>query len=363
MRSFLIRATWLAVVLGCPGLAMADVDPLPTRTLDTVVVTGEQPGPGLWLVEAPNGHRMWVLASLVPLPKRMQWTAREVEQRVAEADRVLLSPGGDFDIKAGFFARLGLLPAAMKARNNPGKQPLVEVVPEPVYARWTVLKRRYMGNNRGVEKRRPLVAGQTLFSEALDDEDLSWKNLAEQRVARAAKKAKREVVEPNIKIVIEDPKALLRDFNESQLDDLDCFEKTLARLENDIEPMKLRANAWALGAVDLLQSLEWRDANRACVDAVLGAAIAERYGFADIADRVRGRWLEEARKALAEVPTSFAVLPIGLVIGEDSLLDVLQAEGYAVRAPGNPEPPETDAAAEPGSEPPAEPEAAPTAAD
>lgn len=310
------------------------IDALPVQTLETVVVTGEQPGPGLWRVESPEGRRMWVLASLVPLPKRMEWTATEVERRVAEADRVLLSPGGRFEVKAGFFARLGLIPAAMRARNNPGKQPLVEVVPEPTYARWAVLKKKYMGRSRSVEKRRPLVAAQTLFSEALDDEDLSWKNIAEQRVEKAAKKARREIVEPDIEILIEDPKALLKDFNESQLEDLDCFEKTLTRLENDIEPMKLRANAWALGAVDLLQSLEWRDATRACVDAVLGTAIAERYGFADVAERVRSRWLDEARKALGEVQTSFAVLPIGLVVGEDSLLAVLQGEGYTVIAPG-----------------------------
>jgi hypothetical protein len=309
-------------------------DGLPTRTLDTVVVTGEQPGPGLWRIEAPDGHRMWVLASLVPLPKRMEWTAREVEQRVAESDRVLLSPGGQFDVKAGFFARLGLIPAAMRARNNPGKLPLVEMVPAPMYARWSVLKKQYMGRSRSVEKRRPLVAAQTLFSEALDDLDLSWKNVAEQRVEKAAKKADREIVKTDIDIVIEDPKALLSDFNESQLEDLDCFEKTLTRLENDIEPMKLRANAWALGAVDLLQSMEWRDANRACVDALLGTAIAERYGFADIAERLKAHWLTEARKALTEVDTSFAVLPIGLVIGDDSWLTELEREGYSIIAPG-----------------------------
>lgn len=334
MRSCLMLFLSLVLFVCGTGHAAEPADALPTRTLDTVVVTGEQPGPGLWRIEAANGHRMWVLASLVPLPKRMEWTATEVEQRVAESDRVLLSPGGSFSVKAGFFARLGLIPAAMRARNNPGKQPLVEMVPAPLYQRWIVQKNKYMKRSRSVEKRRPLVAAQTLFSEALDDLDLSWKNVAEQRVEKAAKKARREIVEPDVGIVIEDPKALLRDFNESQLEDLDCFEKTLTRLENDIEPMKLRANAWALGAVDLLQSMQWRDATRACVDAVLGTAIAERYGFADIAERVHARWLDEARKALGEVPTSFAVLPIGLVVGEDSLLRVLQGEGYTVIAPG-----------------------------
>ena len=53
-----------------PPAATAPSAPLPDdgiRTEATVVVTGEQPGPGLWLVR--NGaHDLWILARSSPCP-------------------------------------------------------------------------------------------------------------------------------------------------------------------------------------------------------------------------------------------------------------------------------------------------------
>jgi hypothetical protein len=311
-------------------------DELETRTLETVVVSGVQPGPGLWRVVAPNGNILWVLGSLLPLPKRMAWTATEVQEKVAAAERVLLPPNVEFDVKAGFFAQIGLLPAAFRARNNPDKQRLVDVVPPELYARWTVLKKQYMGRDRGVEKRRPIVAAQELLEEALGDHDLSWKNVAAATVRKAAKKHDRELHTPAVKVTIEDPKALLRELNESSLSDLDCFEKTLERLETDIEPMKLRANAWALGEVGYLRSLDYTRGWRACTDAVLETTLAKKHGFADLERRLREAWLADAIETLDKHANSFAVLPMSLVLADSGYLAELGRRGYRIEAPDEP---------------------------
>lgn len=331
--STVIAALLFALV---PAAVQAEDPPrdgLETRTLETVVVSGVQPGPGLWRVVAPNGNTMWVLGSLLPLPKRMEWTATEVQERVAAAERVLLPPNVEFDVNAGFFAQIGLLPAALRARNNPGKQPLVEVVPPELYARWTVLKKQYMGRDRGVEKRRPIVAAQELLEEALDDHDLSWKNVAAATVRKAAKKHDRELHTPAVKVTIEDPKALLRELNESSLSDIDCFEKTLTRLETDIEPMKLRANAWALGEVGYLRSLDYTRSWRACTDAVLETTLAKKHGFADLEQRLREAWLADAEDTLGKHSRSFAVLPMSLVLADSGYLAELGRRGYRIEAP------------------------------
>lgn len=331
--STVIAALLFALV---PAAAQAKDPPrdgLETRTLETVVVSGVQPGPGLWRVVAPNANTMWVLGSLLPLPKRMEWTATEVQERVAAAERVLLPPNVEFDVNAGFFAQIGLLPAALRARNNPGKQPLVEVVPPELYARWTVLKKQYMGRDRGVEKRRPIVAAQELLEEALDDHDLSWKNVAAATVRKAAKKHDRELHTPAVKVTIEDPKALLRELNESSLSDIDCFEKTLTRLETDIEPMKLRANAWALGEVGYLRSLDYTRSWRACTDAVLETTLAKKHGFADLEQRLRDAWLADAEDTLGKHSRSFAVLPMSLVLADSGYLAELGRRGYRIEAP------------------------------
>ena len=77
-----------------PPAATAPSAPLPDdgiRTEATVVVTGEQPGPGLWLVR--NGaHDLWILGTLTPLPAGMQWQSSQVEQVIASAQEVIRTP-------------------------------------------------------------------------------------------------------------------------------------------------------------------------------------------------------------------------------------------------------------------------------
>ena len=47
----------------------------------------------------------------------------------------------------------------------------------------------------------------------------------------------------------------MRDFKKSSLDDLACFSKTIERLETDIDAMRIRANAWAKGDLDMIRKL------------------------------------------------------------------------------------------------------------
>ena len=135
----------------------ADQAPPPAALLETVVVSGEQPGPGLWKV-TKDDHVLWIIGTLTPLPKRMEWVPRDVERTIASAQRVLLSPSANVDVKGGALAGLFLLPSLLKARNNPDKQTLADVVPADLYARWQPLKLKYIGRSNSVEKRRPIFA-------------------------------------------------------------------------------------------------------------------------------------------------------------------------------------------------------------
>src|SRR3546814_13742859 len=90
------------------------------------------------------------------LPKRMEWMSREVEDTIARSQAVIAPPSVAVHSDVGFFRRLALVPALLRARNNPGKRKLREMVSPELYARWQVLKARYMGRDRGVEKRRPI---------------------------------------------------------------------------------------------------------------------------------------------------------------------------------------------------------------
>ena len=127
------------------------------RTEATVVVTGEQPGPGLWLVRKGN-HDLWILGTLNPLPAGMQWQSKQVEQVIANAQEVIRPPRVTLDVKAGFFQKLTLLPAMLGARKNPDGRRLEQLVSPASYARWKTLKARYIGSDGGVGANRRAVA-------------------------------------------------------------------------------------------------------------------------------------------------------------------------------------------------------------
>ena len=324
----------LSIVFLVPAAQAADTQPqLPTTVLDTVVVSGRQPGPGLWKV-SKDDHVMWVLGTISPLPKRMEWASREVEETVADSQELLLPPSVSMKAEGAMFGGIFLLPSLMKARNNPEDQRLADVLPSEDYARWTRLKQQYIGRDRGVEKRRPMLAAAELQDEALDDEDLSTRNIAQQVAERAARKHDLTITTPNVHLVLKDAKQVLRDFRDTPLEDLECFRLTLDRVEHNIESMKLRANAWALGEVEILRSLPYTDNFRACTEAIFETRIAKESGLDNLDVKLSAAWMEAADKALADNESTFAVLPMVLMLREGGFLSQLEARGYTVEAPG-----------------------------
>lgn len=326
----MIRALALLLV---PAFALAQSPAqAPVATMRTLVVTGQQPGPGLWKVKN-DSHVMWVFGTLSPLPKRMEWTSTQVEKAIAQSSEVLEMPTVNVKVKGAALGGIFLIPSLLKARNNPGKEKLQDVLPPEVYARWAVLKKKYLGRDRGVEKRRPLMAAQALDEEAMDDSGLTYSTRVMKVVERAAKKHKVPLTQPAIDMEIEEAKELVKELTKTSLDDIECFDKTLQRLERDIETTRLRANAWALGEIDILRSLPFTDNRRACADAVLETAIARRAGFTDMEARMENLWLDAAEAALKKHERSFAVLPMSLVLKDDGWLAKLAARGYVVEAP------------------------------
>lgn len=304
----------------------------PDQLLEAVVVSGIQPGPGLWRV-SKGDHEMWVMGTLAPLPKRMEWSADEVKLVIARSQEVLLTPGGELGTDIGFFRGLTLLPAALGARKNPEKRKLEDLLSAELYARWRVLKREFLGRSNRIEKRRPLLAANKLFDKALSRSGLSADNVVEPVVKRVAKRAKVKITHPMIEILVEDPKQAIKDFAATDLEDLECFEQTLDRLETDLPMMVERANAWAVGDIEELQSLPFVDQRQSCADALLKAAVMKERGLADLRQRLAAKWLQAAEAALTQNLSTFAILPIEQILKPDGYIAALQARGYSVEAP------------------------------
>jgi hypothetical protein len=152
-------------------------------------------------------------------------------------------------------------------------------------------------------------------------------------VKKAARRNKVEMVEPELDLRIESPGSALREFRKSPLNDIDCFAKTMSRLETDIEAMKLRGNAWAMGDIQAIQSLPYTDQLQACSDAILKASVVEDRGLDDLRPRIFALWMGAAESALERNTISFAILPMRLLLADDGLLSQLRERGYAIEPP------------------------------
>lgn len=341
------RHNCLAVLLACALLpataAMAQetapatpaaVDNAAIRDLDTVMVSGVQPGPGLWKVRHGE-HLLYILGTQSPLPKNMTWRSQEVQQVLQLADRVLGSPGVQVDADIGFFKGMWLLPSALKATKNPDGERLQDVLPTDTYARWTRLKERYMGRDGGIEKKRPLIAVFQLYQEALSKSGLKEGGVIQPVIDSALKPRKLKPTPTTLKVKIEDPKQAIADFRKEPLKpaDLECFNRTLDRIESDLPRMAQSANAWAVGDIAALRNQSAEAQQLACLSAWFDTDVARKRGLTDLDVRVRAEWLRHAEQALRESRISFATVGIAELLKPDGYLAQLQARGYTVEAP------------------------------
>lgn len=322
--------------------------------LETVVVVGEFPGPGLWKV-SKGDHIMWVLASYSPLPKDMVWRSQKIEARIAESQEVLHSGGVNLGSNIGLLRGLTLIPAAMKASKIPDDKTLKDVLAPATYEKWLVLRKKYIGKDDDVERYRPSIALGQLRNAAVRKNDLGGADVADV-VNRASKKYKvKKVVVPTVKrtLKVEDPRGMLKSAQKIGLPDIACFTRDLDKVEADIERVKTLANAWSRGDIAKLRSMnrnvKLRDAVREGCGYELLDALNE--GPSDDAAHAKKMmddalwhveqaslqaqidWVAAARAALDRNKSTFAVLSMAEVFSPEGHLEKLRELGYKVEAP------------------------------
>jgi hypothetical protein len=321
-----VRATDL------PGGAMPA--PVATAPIEEVLVTGQQPGPRLWKVTLPsarNDHVLWILGTYSPLPKKIQWRSTELEAVLAASQELIGSVS--MRAKVGPLGGVTLLPSLIGLRKNPDDQRLQDVVPAELYARWVPLKQRYIGRDDDVEDWRPIFAAQELYEKALRAAGFESFGVIWPTVEKLARKARVKITEPEVTVKIEQPRAAIKDFKQTPLDDVECFARTIARLESDLDVMKVRANAWATGDVARLRELAPVDNASACIAVVMNAQVMQERGYTDWPARRTAAWLAAVERAMATNLSTVAVLSIDQILKPDGYVARLRAAGYRVEDP------------------------------
>lgn len=306
----------------------------PIEPLEEVLVTGQQPGPGLWQVTRPDvadGHVLWVLGNYSPLPKKLSWRSTELEGVLASAQS-LLAPVS-VNASAGPLGGITLLPSLIGVRDNPDDKRLQEVLPPDLYARWLPLKARYLARHDSVERWRPIFAAQELYRAALKERNLVPYDGVWPAVEKLARSARVPIVEPEIELKVDRARASIKEFKSTPLDDVECFSRTLRRLESDLDLMQERANAWAVGDVVRLKALAPVERASACIGVVLESSFMQQRGYGDILQRVRETWVQSAERALATHRSSVAVIPLDEILKPDGYVAELRRRGYVVTDP------------------------------
>lgn len=328
---WLLAPAWAQTETAAGAPAPAEQADASGEAPEKILVVGQRPGPGLWKI-SHGDHVLWLFGTYSPLPKNMEWRSQQVEAILAQSQEFLLPPQATAQV--GFFKSLTLLPYAIGLKKNPDGAQLRDLLPPEVHARWLLLKKKYIGTDVGIERERPLFAAEELFRKGLLHAGLSSGNEVRDAIEKIVKKNKIKITSSGVKLAVDDPVRLIKQFKKSPLDDVACFAKTLERLETDIDAMRVRANAWAKGDLEAIQKLSYADRDEACSAALTESAFLKgEPEFQSVKERMRAAWFATAEKSLATNASTFAILPLNKLLEPDGLLAAFQLKGYVVDKP------------------------------
>lgn len=328
MQKKLIAALCLQLLMA-PAWSQTDV--VTESVPEQILVVGKRPGPGLWKI-SKDDHVLWVFGTYSPLPKNMQWRSHEVESILAQSQEYIAPPSAG--AKVGVFKSLTLLPHVVGFQNLPDDKRLSDVLPADVYARWLPFKAKYYGDKDSIERQRPMFVASDLFRMALFNAGLSRGSEVSEAIYKLAQQSKVKITTTAINVDLDSPGKVMKEFKKASLDDVDCFVKTLERLDTDMDAMRVRANAWAIGDVAVIEKLSFGDRDHACKAVMTNSTwFKNTPELAAMEERAHAAWLAAAEKALATNASTFSQLPISKILDPYGLVAALQAKGYRVDKP------------------------------
>lgn len=296
-----------------------------------VLVTGSRPGPGLWKV-SKGDNVMWVFGTYAPMPAKMEWRSRDVEKVIAGSQEYLKAPGNSVGVS--WMGGLSALPFLAGVAKIPDGGELKDVLPPEVYARWQPLKQQYFGNDTDIERERPSFVAGKLYNRAMKQAGLTGDDEVHNTIGKLADKHKLKFTDARYQVILKDTAKAVREFKKSAMDDAPCLAKTIDSLDTDVEVMRVRANAWAVGELDEIRKLDFGDRAAACIQAIGTSSLAKNQPeLKDMRERAAAKWIAAAEQALATNASTFTVVPIKDILDPKGVIATLQAKGYTVEPP------------------------------
>jgi uncharacterized protein YbaP (TraB family) len=317
MRAFAAALLATAAVAGSLCQAAATE---PALKVEEIVVTGERAGPGLWHVHKGSAQ-LWIFAGISPLPKDMTWRSKQLETILDSTNQVLVAK--PFEI--GVARALWLLVTQRELLMAGRKKKLKDVMPAELHQRFAAQRAKFTKDPDKWEKYRPIIAAAFLEEDALHAVGLSTRLDLTDEVRTLARKHHVRIEEfkiAGLHDVLDALKTLPPQTEQK------CVAASLATIETGMPRLIERAQAWATGDVQRIQSLPESAEVASC-----RAAVTVDPGAGDLLALLRQTWLENMERHLQAGGVTLAVVSMDMLIETGGFLDELRAHGYTIDAP------------------------------
>jgi uncharacterized protein YbaP (TraB family) len=317
-------SSWSALLLAGAGLlachsAAAQSDDPPEK-LDEIIVTGERAGPGLWHVYK-GAAQLWIFGTVSPLPKDMTWRSKQLEKILDGTDQVLVAKPFEIGIARALWLLVTQRDLLMVGH---GKK-LKDVMPADLHARFATQRAKFTKDADKWEKFRPIIAAAFLEEDALHAVGLSTRLDLADEVRSLARKHHVHIEEFKIAGLhdVLDALKTLPPATEQK-----CVAASLATIETGMPRLTERAQAWATGDVQRIQSLPESAEVAACRE-----SITVDPGAGDLYTLLRQTWIENMARHLETGGVTLAVVSMDMLIEPGGFLDALHSRGYTIDSP------------------------------
>jgi uncharacterized protein YbaP (TraB family) len=315
---------WPSLLLAGTGLlachlAFGRIEDPPGK-LDEIIVSGERAGPGLWHVQK-GAAQLWIFGTVSPLPKDMTWRSKQLERILDGTDQLLVAK----PVEIGIARALWLLVTQRDLLMLGHGRKLKDVMPADLHARFAVQRAKFTKDADKWEKFRPIIAAAFLEEDALHAVGLSTRLDLADEVRSLARKHHVRIEEFKIAGLhdVLDALKTLPPATEQK-----CVAASLATIETGMPRLIDRAQAWATGDVQRIQSLP-----ESAEVALCRAAITVDPGAGDLYTLLRRTWIQNMARHLETGGVTLAVVSMDMLIEPGGFLDALRSRGYTIDTP------------------------------
>jgi hypothetical protein len=284
--------------------------------VETVIVRPDVPGPVLWRV-ANGTSEVWILATVSPVPKNLQWDSHGIATVMKGSNVLLLPPSASVGVVEGLWFYMW----HMDTLEEPDGTTLESTLPAPLRARFVAARARAQQDPDRYDKYLPAVGALMLESDFFKATDLSYKEPQRtvESIASHAGVPSHVIATYPAMDIIHDVPLMSPEAHRK------CMEDALSDIDTITAHGAAAAQAWATGDLAGIKANYF--------ETRLDSCLSQNAAYAALRQRAIGDEVNAITGALKKPGKAFAVIPMGFFLRKGGVLDRLEAAGLTVTAP------------------------------